>query len=79
MNMKTKCSQGSNPPIKVCTYPITEGNNLNFARGSRTELSIFFLSLVNVISVPLNEDKNRNFARVSPTELSFVFFGFFGK
>ena len=81
MNIITKCLQGSPPLLKVCTNPLTEGNNRNFARGSRTDLYFilfYFLYLVNVVSVPLTEDKNQIFKGVLPP--SSLFFGdFFGQ
>ena len=38
--MATKILQVIHPLLKVCTDPLTEDNNPNFARGSPTE--IFF-------------------------------------
>ena len=38
-NMTTKFLQGDPPMLKVCTDPLTEDNNRNFARGSPNEIS----------------------------------------
>ena len=40
LKIVTKILQGVTPLPEVCIYPLTEGNNWNFARGSSTE---FFL------------------------------------
>ena len=67
---------------KMCTDPITEYNNRNFARGSPTDL-FFLVSLVNGIRLPrykqvasviLTEDDNQKFERGSPTDIFFVSF-----
>ena len=71
--------QGVPPLLEVCTDPLTEDNNHNFARGPPTEYYFFpfsFLSVVKVAPDPLTEWNNQNFSWGSPTEIYFfVFFG----
>ena len=38
IKMENNCFQGVLPLLKVCTDPLTEDNNRNFARGSPTDL-----------------------------------------
>ena len=53
MKLATKILQGIHPLIKVYTYPLTEGNNRYFSRGSPTEHSLFLVYLGNKIGLPL--------------------------
>ena len=74
--MAAKNLKGDPPLLKVCTDPLAEDNNQNFARGSHTE--IFLVSLFKVVSVTQAEDNNQDFERGSPTEILFLS-GFFVK
>ena len=66
--MSTKILQGIPPLLKVCTDPLTEGNNRDFVKGSSLRSFFCFFGLV---SVPITEDNNQDFLRGSPTEFIF--------
>ena len=71
MKGTTRILQGVPPLSKVCTDPLTEDNNQNFARDSPTE--IFFFGQSGISSTNWREQPE--FWKGYPNELFFYFFG----